>query len=72
VKRCSVAGYLFGVVVNRDLEAIIGKASRVGLENQVILNHPERFQIGCAAGAFPLAAEAGRALEAAAIVSIKQ
>jgi hypothetical protein len=54
VKRRAVAGYLAGVVVNGDREALVGIASRPRLENQIGANDPEGFQIGRAGGAFLL------------------
>jgi hypothetical protein len=49
MQRRSVAGYLFGVVVNGDPETFMGEVSHVGLENQIVPNDPQRFQIGRAA-----------------------
>jgi hypothetical protein len=54
VKRRAVAGYLAGVVVNRDPETFVGVTSRLGLENQKVPKDPERFQIGRAGGALLL------------------
>jgi hypothetical protein len=41
-------------VVNRDLEAIIGEASILGLEDQIIPNDAQGFKIGRASGALLL------------------
>jgi hypothetical protein len=54
MKRRAVASDLASVVVNRDPETFVGIASRLGLEDQIVPNNPESFQIGRAAGAFPL------------------
>jgi hypothetical protein len=54
MKRRAVASYLASVVVNRDPETFVGVTSRLGLENQIVPNDPQRFQIGRAACAFPL------------------
>jgi hypothetical protein len=53
MKRRAVAGYLFGVVVNRDPETFMGLASRLGLEDQIVTNDPQGFKIGRAACALP-------------------
>jgi hypothetical protein len=50
MKRRAVASYLFGIVVNRDPETFMGVTSRLGLEDQIIANDPQRFQIGRAGG----------------------
>jgi len=52
MKRRAVARYLASIVVNRDPETFVGVASRLGLENQIVADDPERFQIGRAGGAF--------------------
>jgi hypothetical protein len=54
MKHRAVAGYLFGVIVNRALEAIMSEASRLGLEDKVMPNDAQGFQIGRASGAVPL------------------
>ncbi|MEA2909865.1 MAG: hypothetical protein QOJ15_1946 [Bradyrhizobium sp.] len=54
VERRSVACYLSSIIVNRDPETFVGAASRLGLENQIVANEPQRFKIGCAAGLFLL------------------
>jgi hypothetical protein len=51
---CPVACYLVDVVVNRDPETFVGVTSRLGLEDQVVPNDPQRFQISRAACAFPI------------------
>lgn len=54
MKRCAVAGYLFGVVVNGDPETFVGVTPRLGFENQIVPKDPERFQVGRAGGALLL------------------
>jgi hypothetical protein len=45
MKRRAVARNLAGIVVNRDPETFMRVASRLGLENQMVPNDPQRFQI---------------------------
>lgn len=52
MQRRSVARQFTLVIVDRDLETIVGVAPVLGVEDQVISNNPQRSQIGGAAGAF--------------------
>src|ERR1700730_2140611 len=54
MQRRAVACLLTCVVVNRDLETVVGSAPRRALEHQIMPNDPQRFQVGGAFGAFPL------------------
>jgi hypothetical protein len=54
VKRRAVAGYLAGIIVDGNHESVPRVASRLGLEDQIVANDPERFKIGRAAFTFPL------------------
>jgi hypothetical protein len=54
MKRCAVAGYLFGVVVDGDPETFVGETPRLGLEDQIVADHAQRLQIGRTSGAILL------------------
>jgi hypothetical protein len=43
MKRRAVAGYLFGVVIHRDLEPVVSVAARVGSEDQIVPNDAQGF-----------------------------
>ena len=58
MKRRAVAGYLASVVVDGDPETFVGVTSRPRLEDQIVPDDAQRFQIGSAPGALPFLLEA--------------